>query len=214
MTNKRKVCFSSRYNFIILPVKLRNWCWVNWGETPSGVLWLSEQKQKPRLFFYSSFFSFPVVCLTAGSVHSVCRSPKTSGSTVLSFDSLTSSPHLLFFILSVDSLQSGGVRPDHRWSPETDTTARRETHTLGATEDGWTHVVFVQGEVVRGQHSDSQARAQRGVQEAAQDRLILQRQRNKTGSYFCIFSETVQQPKITQKRDQSPQNWICWPQTK
>lgn len=40
-----------------------------------------------------------------------------------------------------------------------------------------THVVFVQGEVVRGQHSDSQARAQRGVQEAAQDRLILQRQK-------------------------------------
>lgn len=36
-----------------------------------------------------------------------------------------------------------------------------------------THVVFVQSQMMRGQHSDSQARAQRRVQKAAQDRLVL-----------------------------------------
>lgn len=36
----------------------------------------------------------------------------------------------------------------------------------------------MEGEVVRGQHSDSQARAQRSIQEAADDRLVLQRHKS------------------------------------
>lgn len=35
------------------------------------------------------------------------------------------------------------------------------------------HVVFVQSQVVGGQHADPQAGAQRGVQEAAEDGLVL-----------------------------------------
>lgn len=48
-----------------------------------------------------------------------------------------------------------------------------------------THVVFVQSQMVCGQHSDSQARAQRRVQEAAQDRLVLQRQDRELLSAYC-----------------------------
>lgn len=36
------------------------------------------------------------------------------------------------------------------------------------------YIVFVEGEMVRGQHSDSQTRAQRRIQEAAENCLILQ----------------------------------------
>lgn len=40
--------------------------------------------------------------------------------------------------------------------------------------NGQTYIVFVEGEMVRGQHSDSQTRAQRRIQEAAENCLILQ----------------------------------------
>lgn len=39
-----------------------------------------------------------------------------------------------------------------------------------------TYVVFVEGEVVGGQHSDSQTRAKRRIQEVADDGLILQQE--------------------------------------
>lgn len=64
MTSKRRVCFSSRYNFTTLPVKLRNWCWMcnsaAVDETPCGVLWLSEQKQKPRLLSFLKVCELPL----------------------------------------------------------------------------------------------------------------------------------------------------------
>ena len=44
----------------------------------------------------------------------------------------------------------------------------RESH-----KNGQTYVVFVEGEVVRGQHSDSQTRAQCCIQEITEDCLIL-----------------------------------------
>lgn len=131
------------------------------GETPSGVSWQSEQKQKKTQdYSFIRRFSLLSQCLE-----------EPINCTFFYFFSFFP----LFVILSAGLLQSGGVRPDRRRLTGDRRCCQVETHTLQSHRNGRTHVVFVQGEVVRGQHSDSQAGAQRRVQEAAQDRLILQR---------------------------------------
>lgn len=62
---------------------------------------------------------------------------------------------------------------------QSNNTGQRLKNIFSMTETVKTYVLLVVGEMVCGQHSDSQARAQRCIQEAADDCLVLQERERK-----------------------------------